>query len=168
MSAVGSALPTPAEAGQSVADAARALLSHLRSRSGAEAEAQRSWLLTTAALVARLYASALLLPDEPAVSNDGAGGRPLIAPVQLQLGVPRAYFRHADPRKAGTEEVGDLEEDFEDLLGEVTRGLSSYEDGTPTGPARARAHWRRTLPHWGHHAVEALRVLHYSTQGLPG
>lgn len=123
--------------------------------------------MRTAILLGELYAAGLALPDEE--PPDGpSGSRPLLPPVQFRLGTPRAYYRNADPERPGTEETGDLEEDFEDLLGEIAQGLSLLHEGTALASARARAHWRRTLPHWGHHAIEALRALHYRLHGQPG
>lgn len=156
----------PEESGERFASVAEALLGHLRAPAPELGEG--GVLRRTVALLAELYAAGLALPQEEAPPEDVTGRRPLLPPVPLRLDTPRAYYRHADPRRAGTEEVGDLEEDLEDLLAEVMRGLSAYGDGTPSGPARARAHWRKSLPHWGHHAVEAMRALHYRLLGLPG
>ncbi len=139
----------------------------LRVAGAADAVPADDRLRATLALLAELYALGLQLP-ETAPGEETLRPRGLYPPLHFNLGGPRAYFRHANPDQRGTEEVGDLGEDFEDLHGELTRGLALFESGTDAGRRMAQAHWRRTLPHWGHHAVEAIRALHYRLLGLPG
>lgn len=151
------------DAGTQFASQAHALIAALGSSDGSTDS-----LRNIAAALASVYAAGLLLPVEDRPARGASVRAALIAPVRWRLDVPRPYYRNADPQRSGTEEVGDLDEDLEDALGEFTRGLSWFDSGSELGRHLARDHWRRTLPHWGHHVVEALRALHYRLHGLPG
>lgn len=157
-------MPTANEATSRFADEVRSLLAALASARQADVAAK---LRSVAASLARVYAAGLALPAEPPPERQ-PGGMARYPPLRLDLGTARAYQRHTDPDRAGSEELGDLEEDFEDLYAELTRGLAWFDSGTEAGLQAAAWHWRQSLNHWGHHLVEALRILHYRLFGLPG
>lgn len=117
------------------------------------------------AVLAELYVLALRLPDAQPVS--AAAPQTLFPPARFEFIGRRSYLRHGNPDAAGSEETGDLGEDFEDILGELTKGLAYFETRTEEGRQLAIAHWLVTFRHWGHHCVEALRVMHYRVFGNP-
>jgi hypothetical protein len=157
---------TAEELGVLFAEKIHALLQPARADTPAVTSTER--LRRFAAHLAEVYAIGLLLPKEEEPIDALVGPRMLYPPVDFGFVGPRSYFRHADPSVRGTEEVGDLGEDLQDIHGDLTRGLAFFATGTEVGRRMARVHWRRTLPHWGHHAVEAIRAIHYRLLGFPG
>lgn len=70
------------------------------------------------------------------------------------------YWQLFDPYEFGEAGAGMLSDDFADIYCDLAPGLVAYEAGRE---GAAAWQWRFGYEnHWGHHAVSALRALHWA------
>lgn len=113
--------------------------------------------------MAALYRAALDLPDPAALDVDDSdapdveGGR-----VEPSFGKADVYWLVPDPTEEQAPTVSLLSDDFGDTYLDVARGLQLWDRGKLDD---AVWEWRFNFDaHWGRHAVDALRALHYATE----
>lgn len=117
-----------------------------------------------AALLARLYAAALVLPEVGPENEEGLPDLPETALVNAKANL--AYFNgwyyreffDPDPTLEDESVMGDIGDDVLDIYRDVKAGCLLYERGET---AEALWHWSFLHRfHWGRHAVGALFALH--------
>jgi hypothetical protein len=119
-----------------------------------------------------LYHAASRLPETELDDDDDPEGRELTHEQWAQifnellglLGEDHAYREVFDPTARDVEEslLGSLADDLADIYRDLRDNLNSWAEQGDRSPSHvlwlARFHW---LHHWGCHAVDAIRYLHY-------
>lgn len=109
----------------------------------------------------RLYLGAISLPalEPDSVDSDIDRGQIIFHP---QVDLPDSYHEVYDPFAENPEAelvMGSLSDDFHDIYKDLYEGKLEYEAGNINN---ACFDWRWGVDdHWGNHAVDALRALHW-------
>jgi hypothetical protein len=120
------------------------------------------------ALLARLYADALLLPD---VGDECSETDEVLACVDSRaevagaisrlLGVRDCYWEVFDPGEMSEPITTTLSDDLASIYGDLKGGWVGVGSEAPSLHRHSLSHWHSSFSdHWGAHAVDALRALH--------
>ena len=81
--------------------------------------------------------------------------------LKQNLGDADLYWQLLEPTRETETGAGSLADDLADIYGDINEGLVLLE-GPKGSPSEAIWNWRFQFgSHWGQHAVDALRVIHF-------
>lgn len=107
-----------------------------------------------------LYLSGLTLPDIEPSSEDIEE----IDTLRFEsFSGHNIYWEVFDPYENDEPVCGSLNDDISDIFADIKRGLAIFEKGSHDDMKNAVWFWKlHFLIHWGYHAVNALRALHWA------
>lgn len=122
-----------------------------------------------AEILAELYLKAQRLPvGEAFLDHDGANPisdeqyAGICSRITGKFGYRSYYWLTLNPHVREEVGCGSLGDDLADIYRDLKEYIASYDSGSPRGMAEAAWYWKFSfMSHWGYHAADALRVIHW-------